>query len=105
MVATRWTQLGECGLVVGATYPHQLASVREVAGDLPILVPAVGEQGGDVAASVMAGTTAAGTGLLLSSSRDILYASSGEDFAEAARARALETVAAIAAPEATTRRR
>jgi orotidine-5'-phosphate decarboxylase len=95
MVATRWTQSGECGLVVGATYPQQLASVREIAGDLPILVPAVGEQGGDVAASVIAGTTSAGTGLLLSSSRDILYASSGDYFAEAARARAMETVAAI----------
>ena len=58
LVATRWAQLGECGLVVGATYPQQLASVREIAGDLPILVPAVGEQGGDVAASVIAGTTA-----------------------------------------------
>jgi orotidine-5'-phosphate decarboxylase len=105
LVATRWAQLGECGLVVGATYPQQLASVREIAGTLPILVPAVGEQGGDVAASVIAGTTAAGTGLLLSSSRDILYASSGEDFAEAARARALATVAAINTSEVTTPRR
>ena len=75
--------------------------MREIAGDLPILVPGVGEQGGDLAASVIAGATADGTGLLLSSSRDILYASSGDDFAEAARARALETVAAINAPEVT----
>jgi orotidine-5'-phosphate decarboxylase len=97
MVATRWSELGECGLVVGATYPAQLAAVRGITGDLPILVPGVGEQGGDVAASVIAGATAAGTGLLLSSSREILYASSGDDFAEAARARALDTVAAIGA--------
>ena len=95
MVATRWSQIGECGLVVGATYPEQLRSVRELAGALPILVPGVGEQGGDVAASVAAGTTSTGTGLLLSSSRAILYASSGEDFAEAARDRALATVASI----------
>ena len=95
MVAARWAPLGECGLVVGATFPTQLGSVRDLAGDLPILVPGVGEQGGDVAASVAAGTTADGTGLLLSSSRSILYASSGNDFAEAARARALDTVAAI----------
>jgi orotidine-5'-phosphate decarboxylase len=95
MVAARWALLGECGLVVGATYPTQLGSVRDLAGDLPILVPGVGQQGGDVAASVAAGATADGRGLLLSSSRSILYASSGDDFAEAARARALDTVAAI----------
>ena len=95
MVAARWSQLGECGLVVGATYPAQLASVRQIAGDLPILVPGVGEQGGDVAASVTAGTTSSGTGLLLSSSRAILYASSGDGFAEAARAEAVETVKLI----------
>lgn len=95
MVATRWTALGECGLVVGATFPEQLGSVRRLVGDLPILVPGVGAQGGDVAASIAAGITDAGTGLLLSSSREILYASSGEDFAEAARSRALATVARI----------
>jgi orotidine-5'-phosphate decarboxylase len=95
MVATRWTQLGECGLVVGATYPEQLRSVRQLVGDLPILVPGAGAQGGDVAASVDAGATAAGTGLLVSSSRAVLYASAGEDFAEAARAAAEHTGAAI----------
>jgi orotidine-5'-phosphate decarboxylase len=95
MVADRWTPLGECGLVVGATYPAQLRSVREIVGDLPILVPGIGTQGGDVAASVAAGVTSDGTGLLLSSSREILYASSGDNFADAARTRALETIAAI----------
>ena len=95
MVVDRWTQLGECGLVVGATYPAQLRSVREIVGDLPILVPGIGAQGGDVAASVAAGKTSDGTGMLLSSSREILYASSGDDFADAARTRALETIAAI----------
>lgn len=85
MVATRWSALGECGLVVGATYPSQLASVRAIAADLPILLPGLGAQGGDLEAAVRAGVTAAGTGLLASSSRAILYASDGEDFAEAAR--------------------
>ena len=95
MVVTRWSELGECGLVVGATYPDQLRAVRAIAGELPILVPGVGAQGGDLAASVGAGTTPDGTGLLVSSSREILYASSGEDFATAARAVALRTATAI----------
>lgn len=103
MVAERWAQLGDCGLVVGATYPHQLADVRAIVGDLPILVPGVGAQAGDLPASVRAGETGPGTGLLLNSSRDVLYASSSDDFAEAARARALATrdairVATLAAP-------
>jgi orotidine-5'-phosphate decarboxylase len=97
MVTTRWSQLGECGLVVGATYPTQLASVREIAPDLPILVPGIGAQEGDVAAAVSAGVRPDGTGLLFNSSRAILYASPGEDFAEAARAQALATIEAIGA--------
>jgi orotidine-5'-phosphate decarboxylase len=92
MVTSRWTQLGECGLVVGATYPTQLGAVRRVAGDLPILVPGIGEQGGDLAASVAGGVAPGGTGLLISASRSILYASSSDDFAEAARAAAERTV-------------
>ena len=95
MVAARWSELGECGLVVGATFPAQLRSVRELAGDLPILVPGVGAQGGDVIAAVAAGRTANDTGLLLSSSREILYASPGDDFAAAARVAAQRTAHAI----------
>jgi orotidine-5'-phosphate decarboxylase len=95
MVATRWSELGDCGLVVGATYPQQLRSVRAVVGDLPILVPGVGAQGGGLAASVHAGAMPDGTGLLVSSSREILYASAGEDFADAARAVALRTATGI----------
>ena len=91
MVAQRWSLIGDCGLVVGATYPEQLRAVRRIVGDLPILLPGVGAQGGDVAASVDAGSTGPGTGLIASSSREILYASSGDDFAEAARAVALRT--------------
>ncbi len=88
MVANDWSQHGECGLVVGATYPDELAMVRQVVGDLPILVPGIGAQGGDPHAAVTAGATGSGRGLIVSSSRAILYASSGDDFAEAARAAA-----------------
>jgi orotidine-5'-phosphate decarboxylase len=97
MVAQRWAALGECGLVVGATFPRQLAEVRSIVGDLPILVPGVGEQEGDLAASVRAGSTGHGTGLLVSSSRAILYASREVDFADAARAKAIATRDAIRA--------
>jgi orotidine-5'-phosphate decarboxylase len=97
MVAERWSTIGDCGLVVGATSPHQLADVRSAVGALPILVPGVGAQGGDLVASVTAGRTADGTGLIVSSSREILYASPHEDFADAARAAAQRVRNAIAA--------
>jgi orotidine-5'-phosphate decarboxylase len=95
MVADEWAQHGECGLVVGATFPDELAAVRRVAGDLPILVPGVGVQGGDAAASVRAGARADGLGLIVSSSRSVLYASSGHDFAAATRDAAIEARAAL----------
>ncbi|MEO8938678.1 MAG: orotidine-5'-phosphate decarboxylase [Burkholderiaceae bacterium] len=96
LVAEHWNTNGQCGLVVGATYPKELAAVREVVGDMPILVPGVGAQGGDLEASVAAGATAAG-GLLVSSSRAVLYAGNGEDFADAARRVAIDTRDAIEA--------
>ena len=82
-VARDWNRNGNCLLVVGATWPEQLRDVRAIAGDMPFLVPGVGAQGGDVEAVVRNGRTADGTGLLISSSRAILYASSGDDHAEA----------------------
>jgi orotidine-5'-phosphate decarboxylase len=85
LAARRWNTRGNCALVVGATYPRELAEVREIVGNMPFLVPGVGAQGGDVAQAVQSGQTAAGTGLVMSSSRGILYASSGEDFVSAAR--------------------
>jgi orotidine-5'-phosphate decarboxylase len=97
LVADQWSAIGECGLVVGATFPDQLAEVRGIAGDLPILVPGVGEQQGNLDASVKAGSTGPGTGLIVSSSRAILYASPGDDFADAARAEAIATRDAIRA--------
>ncbi|MBV8146436.1 MAG: orotidine-5'-phosphate decarboxylase, partial [Gammaproteobacteria bacterium] len=86
LAARRWNSRGNCLLVVGATYPRELAEVRALVGDMPLLVPGVGAQGGDVAQVVANGCTRAGTGLIISSSRAILYASAGEDFASAARA-------------------
>jgi len=85
LAASRWNTRGNCLLVVGATYPRELAEVRALVGDMPFLVPGVGAQGGDVAQAVKSGQTAAGTGLLISSSRAILYASRGPDFADSAR--------------------
>lgn len=85
LAARQWNTRGNCLLVVGATYPQELAEIRRIVGDMPLLVPGVGAQGGDVAAAVRSGQTAAGTGLIISSSRAILYASRGEDFASAAR--------------------
>ena len=82
--ASEWASLGEVGLVVGATYPEELAKVRSLVGDMPLLVPGVGAQGGDAATVMRVGRAANGYGLIINSSRAILYASSGEDFAEAA---------------------
>ncbi|HBK56357.1 MAG TPA: orotidine-5'-phosphate decarboxylase [Xanthomonadales bacterium] len=87
-IARDWNGNGNCALVVGATWPEQLAAVRATVGDLPILVPGIGAQGGDLDAVLAAGRDSRGTGLMISSSRAILYASDGPDFAEQARARA-----------------
>ena len=86
--AREWNANGNVLLVVGATYPEELAQIRAIVGDMPILVPGVGAQGGDVAAVMANGATADGTGLIVSTSRAVLYAGSGEDYAEAARAAA-----------------
>lgn len=83
-VARDWNGHGNCALVVGATWPEQLREVRAIVGDMPLLIPGVGAQGGDVAAVVANGLAADGAGLLVSSSRAILYASSGDDYADAA---------------------
>lgn len=84
-VAHEWNANGNCLLVVGATWPEQMRRVRAVVGDMPLLVPGIGAQGGDVKTLVTAGKTADGAGLIISSSRAVLYASSGDDFAQAAR--------------------
>lgn len=83
-VAHEWNAHGNCALVVGATWPEQLREVRAIVGEVPFLVPGVGAQGGDVEAVVRNAKTADGTGLMVSSSRAILYASGGADYAQAA---------------------
>jgi len=79
---------GNVGAVVGATYPAQMAAIRAALPDAPLLVPGIGAQGGDLAASVRAGMDRRGAGMLISASRSVLYASSGDDFADAAHAEA-----------------
>ncbi len=85
-----WNLNGQLGLVVGATRPHEIERVREIAPTLPLLIPGVGAQGGDAVATVKAGLRAHGS-IIVNSSRAILYASSGADFAQAARAQAEAT--------------
>lgn len=97
LVADKWNTNGQCALVVGATFPHELAEVRAMVGDMPLLVPGVGAQGGDVDATVKAGRTASGVGMMINSSRAVLYAKAqdNENFAEAAGRVARETRDAI----------
>src|SRR3954466_993973 len=85
-----WNLNGQLGLVVGATYPAEIERVRTVAPTLPLLIPGVGAQGGDAVATVKAGWRA-GAPIIVNSSRAILYASGGEDFADAARREAVRT--------------
>lgn len=94
-VATEWNTHGNCALVVGATYPDELRSVREIVGDLPILVPGIGAQGGDLEGVVRSGLDANGAGLMISLSRSVLYASNGADFADAGRREAERVMRAI----------
>ena len=100
LAAGPWNRNGQLGLVVGATYPAEIEQVRQLAPTLPLLIPGIGAQGGDAAATVRAGWRGAAgqtTGpIIVSSSRAILYASSGDDFASAARAVAQATRLALA---------
>ena len=84
LAAGPWNTGGQLGLVVGATFPGEIARVRELAPTLPLLIPGIGAQGGDAEATVRAGWREGGP-IIVSSSRAILYASAGADFAEAAR--------------------
>jgi orotidine-5'-phosphate decarboxylase len=90
LAQTEWNRNDQLGLVVGATFPAEIARVRELAPSLPLLIPGVGAQGGDAVATVRNGLTATGT-IAVNSSRAVLYASSGADFAEAARKVAQQT--------------
>lgn len=90
-VAREWNCNGNCAVVVGATYPAELRAVREIVGEMPILIPGIGAQGGEIAATVQAGKDSRGWGMIINSSRGIIFASHESDFAEVARD-ALETL-------------
>ncbi len=94
-VAQGWNKNGNCGLVVGATYPDDLKKVRAIAGDMPILIPGIGEQGGNLAKTVAAGRDSRGRGMIISASRAVIFASGGKDYAEAAMKKAAELNGAI----------
>ena len=102
LAAQQWNSTGQISLVVGATFPEEIAKVRAVVGEMPLLIPGIGAQGGDMDATVKAGAipNKPGTGMMINSSRAILYASSGSDFAEAARTVALNTRDALRAAAA-----
>jgi orotidine-5'-phosphate decarboxylase len=93
LAAKEWNSTGQISLVVGATFPDEIAKVRAIVGEMPLLIPGIGAQGGDLNATVKAGHVLGkpGTGMMVNSSRAILYASSGADFAQRARAVAIET--------------
>ena len=84
-ITNEWNENKNCALVVGATYPEELKNVRNIVGDMPILVPGVGSQGGDIEKTIKAGLNSQKAGLIINSSRGIIFASSGTDFAEKAR--------------------
>ncbi|MES2006947.1 MAG: orotidine-5'-phosphate decarboxylase [Patescibacteria group bacterium] len=86
-VAQNWNANGNCGLVVGATAPKELAKIRSIQAvdSLPILIPGIGAQGGSLEESVRAGKNSRGQGIIVNISREAIYASSGTDYAEAAR--------------------
>ena len=90
LVQGPWNKNGQLGLVVGATYPAEIERVRALAPTVPLLIPGVGAQGGDAAATVRAGWRPNGP-IVVNSSRAILYASNGADFAAAARREAMAT--------------
>lgn len=86
-----WNKYGNCGLIVGATYPNSLAAIRQIIGnDMPILIPGIGTQGGEIESTVKAGANTQGRGIIISSSRSIIYASKNTDFAIAARDAAMK---------------
>jgi orotidine-5'-phosphate decarboxylase len=100
-VAERWNGNGNCGLVVGATYPEEMRAIREdVPPTMPFLIPGIGTQGGDLAAVVAAHREASSDAYLIAASRSIIYSSSAADFAEAAKreARALDQAIRASAP-------
>jgi orotidine-5'-phosphate decarboxylase len=85
-----WNRSGNLGLVVGATYPDDLKTIRHLCPGLTLLIPGVGAQGADLEMAVLGGINAKGAGIVINASRQVLYASGGEDFAQAARQSAMK---------------
>ncbi|OGG44165.1 orotidine 5'-phosphate decarboxylase [Candidatus Kaiserbacteria bacterium RIFCSPHIGHO2_01_FULL_48_10] len=83
-VANEWNKNGNCAVVVGATYPAELQNVRAMIGDMPILIPGIGAQGGDIRETIHAGKNSKGAGIIIAAGRSIIYASNDENFASAA---------------------
>ena len=83
--AGRWNKYGNIGLVIGATYPQELKTIRESHPDMPLLIPGIGAQGGDLEKAVLYGVDANSGRAIINSSRQIIFASPGKDFAQAAR--------------------
>ena len=95
LASTKWNGNGNCCVMVGATYPQELAEVRAIVGDMPILVAGIGAQDGHLEKTIKAGITKNGKGLMVNASRSIIFASKGADFAEVARSKAQELHSAI----------
>ena len=95
MTTGPWNANGNCSVMVGATYPEELAEVRKIVGDMPILIPGIGAQNGDLEKTVKAGKDSRGRGIIVSASRAIIFASGNADFADAARKKAAELDGAI----------
>ena len=90
MKVSQWNKHGNLGLVVGATYPEELKLIRQSHPDIPLLIPGIGAQGGDLASTIRYGVDSQGEKAIINSSRQIIYASPGKDFAQAARRAATE---------------
>lgn len=89
-VIKHWNKYNNCMLVIGATYPKELAEIRSFAGDLTFLIPGIGAQGGDIKATIKAGLNSKNSGMIINSSRSIIFASAGWDFAKKAREKTKE---------------
>lgn len=84
-VANKWNKNNNCALVVGATYPEELYTIRRLVGNMPILIPDIGAQNGDIEKTISAGKDNRGKGIIINASRNIIFASNDRDFAQAAR--------------------
>lgn len=89
-VYKKWNKYGNCGVVVGGTYPNELRDVRKIVGNMPILIPGIGAQGATIKAVVSAGKDSRGLGMIINSGRAVIFASKEKDFAKIARQKTIE---------------